>query len=97
MLHRRIPLLIHPEGNILHLLTPGSQSLPLLPLPPWHGIMILCTKDVIIRYEEELEPKEGREIRKEEREEGVRVVKERKIGTEVLKKIDELKTKENPK
>lgn len=52
---------------------------------------------MIIRYEEELEPKEGREIRKEEREEGVRVVKERKIGTEVLKKIDELKTKENPK
>ena len=33
MLHRRIPLLIHPEGNILHLFTPSSQSVPLPPPP----------------------------------------------------------------
>ena len=33
VLHRRIPLLIHPEGNILHLFTPSSQSVPLPPPP----------------------------------------------------------------
>ena len=35
VLHSRIPLLIHPKGNILHLFTPSSQSLPHPPLPPW--------------------------------------------------------------
>ena len=35
VLHSRIPLLIHPESNILHLLTPSSKSHPLPPLPPW--------------------------------------------------------------
>ena len=35
VLHSRIPLLIHPKGNILHLFTPSSQSLPLPALPPW--------------------------------------------------------------
>ena len=35
VLHSRIPLLINPKGNILHLFTPSSQFLPLAPLPPW--------------------------------------------------------------
>ena len=34
MLHSRISLLIHSKSNSLHLLTPSSQSLPLLPPPP---------------------------------------------------------------
>ena len=29
MLHNRIPLLIHPEGNILHLFTPSSHLTPI--------------------------------------------------------------------
>ena len=35
MLHSRISLLIHPEGNILHQFTLSSQSLSVPPVPPW--------------------------------------------------------------
>ena len=45
VLHSRIPLLIHPEGNILHLLNPSSQYIS---LPPHHlATMSLFSESMI--------------------------------------------------
>ena len=46
-LHSRISLLIHSNGNSLHLLTSSSQSILLPPAPPWNHKSILQVHDFL--------------------------------------------------
>ena len=48
--YSRISLLIHSKGNSLHLLTSDSQSIPLLPPPPWQSQVCSLSRTEILEW-----------------------------------------------